>query len=156
MARVTTRPAETRDAETIHQLIVSFVPEFTVDPDPASYADYLELVSVSALEGYIANKETCYRVAMLDDRLVGAAAMRHDAHLFHFFVAGDCHGQGIGRKMLDELCSIVGGDRFTVNATPNARAVYRHLGFVETDEQQSSHGIYYTPMELRIDRRSAS
>ena len=41
MARVTTRPAETRDAETIHQLIVSFVPEFTVDPDPASYADYL-------------------------------------------------------------------------------------------------------------------
>ena len=37
---------------------------------------------------------------------------------------------------------------FTVNSSPYAVEVYRHLGFVPTDTEQLTNGIRYTPMRF--------
>ena len=37
---------------------------------------------------------------------------------------------------------------FTVNSSPYAVEVYRHLGFVATDAEQCTDGLRYTPMRF--------
>lgn len=39
---------------------------------------------------------------------------------------------------------------FTVNSSPYAVEIYRHLGFVPTDTEQITDGIRYTPMRYSI------
>ena len=36
---------------------------------------------------------------------------------------------------------------FTVHSSPYAVEVYRHLGFVPTDEEQTVDGLRFTPMQ---------
>ena len=36
---------------------------------------------------------------------------------------------------------------FTVNSSPYAVEIYRHLGFVPTDDEQSVDGLRFTPMQ---------
>ena len=36
---------------------------------------------------------------------------------------------------------------FTVNSSPYAVEVYRHLGFVPTDDEKSVDGLRFTPMQ---------
>ncbi|MGM9541909.1 MAG: GNAT family N-acetyltransferase [Candidatus Limivicinus sp.] len=43
---------------------------------------------------------------------------------------------------------------FTVNSSPYAVEVYRHLGFTPTDTEQLTNGIRYTPMRFEEKEQS--
>ena len=80
--------------------------------------------------------------------LVGVLAMRKPQHISLFFVKETWHRQGVGRLLFDAMRRDYAQQVFTVNASPYAVEIYRHLGFVPTDSEQVTNGIRYTPMRF--------
>lgn len=80
--------------------------------------------------------------------LVGVLAMRQVQHISLFFVKEAWHRQGVGRLLFDAMRRDYTDQVFTVNSSPYAVEVYRHLGFVPTDTEQLTNGIRYTPMRF--------
>ena len=80
------------------------------------------------------------------DRLVGVLCMRAPQHIGGFFVDGAYHRRGIGRQLFEAMRRNYSRQVFTVNSSPYAVEIYRHLGFVPTDTEQLTDGIRYTPM----------
>lgn len=81
------------------------------------------------------------------DTLIGVLATRSGgAHIALFFVRGAYHRKGIGRQLFLRACRDNPTGQMTVNSSPYAVEVYRHLGFCETAAEQTADGIRYTPM----------
>lgn len=79
--------------------------------------------------------------------LLGVIATRKGgSHIALFFVDGKHHRRGIGRKLFEAAIKNCPGSSITVNSSPYATEVYHHLGFVDTDKEQSADGMRYTPM----------
>lgn len=70
-------------------------------------------------------------------------------HIALFFVDGSYHKQGIGKSLFQKVLAESTDDEITVNSSPYAVEVYRHLGFCETDIEQTEDGIRYTPMKYQ-------
>ena len=83
------------------------------------------------------------------DRLVGALCMREPHHIGGFFVDAAYHRRGIGRRLFEAMRRDYSRQVFTVNSSPYAVEVYRHLGFTPTDREQSVDGLRFTPMEYK-------
>ncbi len=85
--------------------------------------------------------------AYINEELVGVIATRNNgAHIALFFVDGDYHKQGIGRKLFKKVLEQSTASRMTVNSSPFAVPVYRKLGFIDTDKEQTVNGLRFTPM----------
>ncbi|HJC79583.1 MAG TPA: GNAT family N-acetyltransferase [Candidatus Mediterraneibacter excrementipullorum] len=69
-------------------------------------------------------------------------------HICCFFVKAQYHRQGIGRKLWEYVLSSSKNNTFTVHSSPYAVPVYRKLGFVDTNTEQSADGMRYTPMKF--------
>ena len=80
--------------------------------------------------------------------LVGVLAMRKPQHISLFFVKEVWHRQGVGRLLFDAMRRDYADQVFTVNSSPYAVKVYRHLGFVPMNTEQLTNGIRYTPMRF--------
>ena len=85
--------------------------------------------------------------AFYGDRLVGTLCMRKPQHIGGFFVKEDYHRKGIGRSLFETMRKDYDRQEFTVNSSPYAVEIYRHLGFQETDTEQTVNGIRFTPMK---------
>ena len=86
--------------------------------------------------------------AYFDNSLVGVIATRNEGnHIALFFVDGQHHKQGIGRKLFETVLEYSTGKQLTVNSSPYAREVYYHLGFKDTDVEQTVTGIRFIPMK---------
>jgi GNAT superfamily N-acetyltransferase len=96
-----------------------------------------------------------FHLALVDDRLVGVAAMRDDSHLFQFFVSTRHQGRGIARRlwqriMRDAVCR-AGTRRFTLNSSQVAVPVYLRLGFVFNGPiNTTAEGLVTIPMRLDL------
>lgn len=105
---------------------------------------------VAAFRASLDDKERTKRLnfygAFDGDRLVGVLCMRAPQHIGGFFVDGAYHRRGIGRQLFEAMRRDYSRQVFTVNSSPYAVEVYRHLGFVPTDTEQLTDGIRYTPM----------
>jgi len=89
--------------------------------------------------------------------LLGVLATRSGGdHIALFFVKAKRQGQGIGRRLFDLAVKENGSGKLTVNSSPYAVEIYRRLGFVQTNTEQVTNGIRYTPMELIIRTEGAS
>ena len=85
--------------------------------------------------------------AFYEHRLVGVIATRmKGTHIALFFVDADYQKKGIGKTLFDRVIKNNSLGKITVNASPYAKEVYHHLGFVDTDTEQMSDGMRYTPM----------
>ena len=85
--------------------------------------------------------------AFCEDKLVGVIATRNSGnHIALFFVEGTYHRQGIGKKLFRHVLRNNTIGRITVNSSPYAVEVYHHLGFIDTDKEQITDGVRYTPM----------
>ena len=91
--------------------------------------------------------------AFIKERLVGVLATRSGGtHIALFFVDGAYQGQGIGRQLFEAVRIKCPAPNMTVNSSPYAVPIYHHLGFADTDVEQSVHGLRFTPMEVRIEK----
>ena len=90
-------------------------------------------------------------VAECDGAVVGVAALRFPAHLYHLFVADDAQRRGVARLLWSAVRAAVspGLDGFTVNASRHGVEAYRRLGFVADGPETVEHGIPATPMHWR-------
>ena len=85
------------------------------------------------------------------DKLIGIIAMRNmGSHIALFFVHGDYHRQGIGRRLFEECIKGNKNKQITVNSSEYAVDVYKKLGFVQVDSLKDEGGIRYIPMLLNL------
>lgn len=99
-------------------------------------------------------------VAEVRDGMCGMLELRHGDHVSLFFVETSWQGKGVGRALMREAVAVCrafdpGLKAVTVNASPNAVAMYERMGFVATDEAQEMEGIVFTPMALPLDAADA-
>lgn len=81
------------------------------------------------------------------DRVRGVLATRGSSHIALFFVDAAHQGTGIGRALFSAAWDACRADGMTVNASPYAVEIYRHLGFEPVSAEQVRDGIRYTPMQ---------
>ena len=81
------------------------------------------------------------------DKLVGTLCMRAPQHIGGFFVDPAYHRRGIGRRLFEAMRCDYARQVFTVHSSPFGVEVYRHLGFVPTDKEQTVDGLRFTPMQ---------
>lgn len=83
------------------------------------------------------------------NKALSIIATKNITHIALFFVDGRYHKQGIGRKLFDKVRSLNVNNFFTVNSSPYAHEVYKHLGFADTDSEQFINGLFY-PMKMEF------
>lgn len=90
-------------------------------------------------------------VALDGARVIGVGSLRNVNHLSLLFVDEAYHLQGVGRAILEVLCTYlrdeVGEHRMTLTASPYAKEFYQKLGFVETSTKLYPPGLPVTFME---------
>ena len=114
---------------------------------------FLNTVNHRAIKDYM-EQGFSYLVAQSDKKIVGVIAMKDYSHMFHLFVDKAFHNKGIAKSLWKAIFdhSVKNGNSgvFTLNSTSYALPVYQRWGFSTTDEQQSRHGIRYTPMKFVV------
>ena len=91
-------------------------------------------------------KQRKFYGAFEEDKILGMIATKDCNHIALFFVDGNYHRQGIGKKLFEKVCELNKDGFFTVNSSPYAKEVYEHLGFEYTDTEQCVNGLKYYPM----------
>lgn len=85
--------------------------------------------------------------AFIEEKLVGVIATKDATHIALFFVDGKFQGQGIGKKLYNKITELNNQRIFTVNSSPYAHEIYKHLGFVDTDTEQCINVLRFYPMK---------
>ncbi len=88
--------------------------------------------------------------AFSQNKLLGIIATKDISHIALFFVDGKYHNQGIGRKLYNKVELLNNKGYFTVNSSPYAHEIYKHLGFIDTDTEQCVKGLKFYPMKKYI------
>ena len=84
------------------------------------------------------------------DKIVGVIATKDGYHIALFFVDGDYHRRGIDRNLFNMVLELNKDGYFTVNSSPYAHEVYKHLDFFDTDTEQCISGLRFYPMRRII------
>lgn len=87
-----------------------------------------------------------------ENNVLGVIATKDITHIALFFVDGKYHKQGIGKSLYNKMKSINNKGFFTVNSSPYAHEVYKHLGFIDTDTKKCVNGLIFFPMRKNIDK----
>lgn len=108
---------------------------------------------VQSFRAFIENKEIIQTLefwgAYDNNELKGVIATnKNRKHICYFFVKAEYHRQGIGKKLWEYVLNNNQNEIITVNSSPYAVPVYHKLGFVDTDIEQLTDGIKYTPMKF--------
>ena len=86
------------------------------------------------------------------NKILGVIATKDYTHIALFFVDGMYHKKGIGRKLYNMVESLNNSNYFTVNSSPYAHEVYKHLGFIDIDTEQCVNGLRFYPMRKEFKR----
>jgi ribosomal protein S18 acetylase RimI-like enzyme len=90
-------------------------------------------------------------VALDGDQVIGAGSVRNRNHLSLLFVDEKYHCQGVGRTIMESLCTYLKeeeGERYmSLQAAPYAVNFYRKLGFRVVKPEMEIAGIRVTDME---------
>jgi GNAT superfamily N-acetyltransferase len=143
---ISIREATLNDAPEISELIRSLAHFFTIDPTGAGADRFLENISPEAIAGYIDSDEFYYLVVVDNKTIVGVGAVRNASHLYHLFVREGYQGQGIARKLWNNLVPKLTGHPITVNSTVYAMPMYAKFGFKVTGPKVEVDGIAFVPM----------
>ena len=92
-------------------------------------------------------KEREFYGAYDNNKILGVIATKDITHIALFFVDGKYHKQGIGRMLYNKVEELNNKGFFTVNSSPYAHEVYKHLDFIDTDVEQCINGLRFYPMK---------
>ncbi len=84
------------------------------------------------------------------NKLLGVIATKDITHIALLFVKGEYHRQGIGRKLYDKVKLLNKEGFFTVNSSPYAHEIYKHIGFIDTGKEQCINGLRFYPMIINF------
>lgn len=88
------------------------------------------------------------------NNLVGVLATRNaGTHIALFFVKGCFHRKSVGKRLFSHACTDNTSGKLTVNSSPYAVDVYKHLGFHAIESELTTDGIRYTPMECVLQNQ---
>ena len=151
--KVTIREASTQDASALSYIVITLAYAFLEYPDrPETTKSYFEEVKPEAFRTMLSDSRFRFHVATVDDAIIGFIGMRDNCHLMHMFVSEDFQGRGVSTQLWHrarkESISIAKCNQFTVNASRQGVAVYRHFGFMKRGEETSRDGVMFTPMSL--------
>ena len=86
--------------------------------------------------------------------IVGIIGVRNETHISLLFVDSEYHKKGIARRLVEKTFERTyekyDKREMTVNSSPYAVGFYHKMGFVDTDIEQTTDGIRYTPMKARF------
>lgn len=86
--------------------------------------------------------------------IVGIIGARNMTHISLLFVDSEYHRRGIATMLMRQMFELTyreyGKREMTVNSSPYAVGFYHKLGFIDTDVEQTTDGIRYTPMIIRF------
>lgn len=95
-------------------------------------------------------------VALDREKVIGAGSIRNRNHLSLLFVDEAYHRRGVGRALMERLCTYLQkeeGERYmSLKAAPYAVNFYRKLGFCTVHEEEEYSGIRVTSMEKVFTR----
>ncbi len=84
--------------------------------------------------------------------LAGVIATRNEgSHIALFFVDKRYQRKGVGRKLWEAVLSDSTAETITVHSSPYAAAIYRKLGFTDTDGEQTEQGYVISPCSTEDD-----
>ncbi len=93
--------------------------------------------------------------AFESNKLMGILATRSNGnHIALFFVDGKYHRKGIGKQLFTRACLDNSSGNITVNSSPFAIEIYHHLGFMDSDVEQVTNGLRYTPMIYHLKKNN--
>lgn len=94
-------------------------------------------------------KELEIHVACLNNNeIIGMIATRNNGnHIALFFVKEEYQGKKIGRKLFEKVYEF-SYENITVNSSPYAVEIYKHLGFEIQEPEKTEDGIRFTKMLL--------
>ena len=116
--------------------------------------DYSE-EGINSFKEFVLDKEKIKNlkilVAEVDGKIVSMIAVRNNTHITLLFTHENYHRKGIARKLFEIVInSLEKGTTITVNSSPYAVEVYKKLGFVIEETEQTVDGIRFTKMKLEI------
>lgn len=82
-----------------------------------------------------------------NNKILGVIATKDKIHIALFFVNEKYQKKGIGRKLLDKVKSLNETGVLTVNSSFYAHEIYKHLGFIDTNNEQEVNGLRFFPMK---------
>ncbi|MDX1410117.1 MAG: GNAT family N-acetyltransferase [Saprospiraceae bacterium] len=141
------RPANTRDATGISELILGLL-GFLLEDDARSEAEaFLETLTPAATRERISSASFRYYVATDDSGISGVIGLRDNTHVYHLFVRPDCHRQGIAHSLWKYALGKTDARVITVNSSMVAVPVYERFGFEQSEPVRRENGLVFMPME---------
>ena len=116
--------------------------------------DYSE-EGINSFKEFVLDKEKIKAlkilVAEIEGKIVSIIAVRNNTHITLLFTNEDYHRKGIAKRLFETVKnSLEKGMTITVNSSPYAVDVYKKLGFVIEEDEQTVDGIRFTKMKLEI------
>lgn len=128
--------------------------EFEADEyTPEGVKNFFDFVTSTQVEEMYLNGNYKAVAAFDGNKIVGFLGFRNINHISLLFVNKEYHHQGIATMLIEFLVDYlvsIGKSGATVYSSPYAVGFYHKLGFVDTDKEQMTDGITYTPMYLSI------
>lgn len=113
--------------------------------------NFLDFITDDKLYAAFLRGEYQLMVALDGGKVIGAGSIRNRNHLSLLFVDENYHRRGVGRTLINSLCTYLKeqpGERYmSVQAAPYAVNFYRRLGFRAIRPEQEISGIRVTAME---------
>ena len=122
------------------------------DYTPQGVKSFEEFITNQTLKKLYDTGQYPIFVAVSEGELIGMISLRCRTHISLLFVDERYHYLGVGRSLIEYVCTYIseqlGEFKVTVNASPYAVGFYHRLGFTDMGPEQLSDGVRYTPMSL--------
>jgi len=148
------RPLKKEDVVLSMDMVWKVFSEF-IAPDYAQEGidEFKRFIDTAHITEKMASGEFKLWGAFDNETPVGIIAIGPPLRIALLSVNKQYHRQGIARRLFKTaLCDekVRGHSKITVNASPYAVNIYRRLGFVPTDTEQTVNGLRFTPMECKL------
>lgn len=131
--------------------IITLVMDVFMKYEAPDYTDE----GINSFKDFVFDKEKVKSLKILvaetDGKIVSMIAVRNNTHIALLFTHEDYHRKGIAKRLFETVKKgLDKGTIMTVNSSPYAVDVYKKLGFVIEENEQTVDGIRFTKMKLEV------